>query len=503
MPTYHLTELINALNKEEIRNFKLYSSRINNSGDGESKTILLFDLIKSQNYDEFGNELVEKVYPKGNKNAFYRLKNRLISDIEQSLLLLNRNKDQRFKVYNTIQLSQIFRYKSEYEQSFNYLKKAEKLAIKYHFQDVLDSIYTEILSLASDYYLIDPKIYIDKKQQNFNDLGKKQDIENLLSTVNYRLQNSNYSDRESDIHKIVEDLISELKIRKETTDDIQVRFRIFKLVSTNYVQNRKMDVLEEYLIDGYNGFMEENYFDDIQFEEIFWVLHWISQSLLINNKKLEEANLYITKLEEALEKQGGKFKNKHIWRFHVLKVSYYHGIHDFESCVNLLNEIKENDEYTGTNFYDIGVNFNLAISYYRSNQLQSAMDNIAPLIVSGSTKKLHFSFQLSIAIVDVILHYENNDFNYVLYKINEIKRIFRTHLKDEKFDREREFLQIVRTIVNKGNDFNEPKIADKINAYIEKYKKTPTGEAEGIYYPVWLESKKNRISYSELMMKKY
>ena len=63
MPTYNLTELINALNKEEIRNFKLYSSRINNSGDSESKTILLFDLIKTQQLDEFSDEVVGKVYP--------------------------------------------------------------------------------------------------------------------------------------------------------------------------------------------------------------------------------------------------------------------------------------------------------------------------------------------------------------------------------------------------------------------------------------------------------
>lgn len=498
MPTYNLTELINALNKEEIRNFKLYSSRINNTGDGESKTILLFDLIKTQQLDEFSDEVVGKVYPGGNKNAFYRLKNRLISDIEQSLLLLNRNKDNRFKVYNTIQLAQIFRYKSEYDQAFNYLKKAEKHAIKYNFTDVLDSIYTEILNLASDYYLIDPELYIEKKNANFENLGKQQGVENLLSTVNYKLRNSNYSDKETDIHKVVEDLIDQIKIGKETADDVNVQFRIFNLFATNLVQKRSFEQLQSYLIDSYEQFKDKQFFEANP-EEIFWVLHWISNCLFANNADAELINTYIDLYEEALEKNNGKFKKKYIWRYHEIKTHYFNRMDDIESCLNLLNEIKDNPEYEGTNFYDIFVYYNLAIFYYRNGNLSKAMSNIAPLVVSGSTKKLHFSYQLSIAIVDVILHYDNRDYNYVLYKISEIKRIFRKHLKEEQFVRERDFLNIVRLLVNKGNDFSDTKLASKVDAYIEKHKPMlPRGDREGIFLPIWLESKKMKIKYSEL-----
>ena len=500
MPAYHLTDLINALNKEEIRNFKLYSSRVNNSGDGDSKTIFLFDMIKTQKLDEFSDDLVEKVYPKGNKNAFYRLKNRLISDIEQSLLLLNRNKDQRFKVYNTIQLAQIFRYKSEYEQAFNYLKKAEKLAIKSNFWDILDSIYTEILSLASDYYLIDPELYINKKKDNFENLGEQQDIENLLSTVNYRLRNSNYSDKETDIHDMVKKLIDQLEVDKKTTDDINVQFKIFRLVATNLLQKRDIPILEEYLTSEYAKFVANGYFEHVQFEEIFWILHWISNCLIINNKP-EEASKYIDELEDALEKFAGKYKKKFIWRYHEVKVLYFDYIKDFDRCINLLNEIKNNPEYSGTNYYDIMIHLHLAIFYYRNDELDKAMSSIGPLVISGATKKLHHSLQLNIAILDVILHYENRDYNYVLYKINEIKRIYRNTLKDESFTRERDFVNIMRTLVNKGNDFNEPKIAKKIDAYISTYKKLPKGENEGIHYPIWLEAKKTKTRYWDLLLR--
>lgn len=164
MSKHQLTTIINTLNKEEIRGFKLYSSRISTK-DGGNKTVRLFDLIKYSGANEFDNEVVKELFPKGNINAYYRLKNRLLNDIEQSLLLIHRSKDDRFNLYKLIELANVFRYKSNYQVAFTYLQKAEKKAKQAEHLDLLNIIYDEINALSKDFYKIDPQIYITKKKK--------------------------------------------------------------------------------------------------------------------------------------------------------------------------------------------------------------------------------------------------------------------------------------------------------------------------------------------------
>ena len=65
-----LFEIINSLNKEESRFYKLYAGRTN--GVGDRKDMLLFDFIK-QNGEEYDEQIISKELYQNNKNSFYQL----------------------------------------------------------------------------------------------------------------------------------------------------------------------------------------------------------------------------------------------------------------------------------------------------------------------------------------------------------------------------------------------------------------------------------------------
>jgi hypothetical protein len=62
--------MICEMNKEELRFFKIFLSRTVENDD--RKDVMLFNLIRAagENYDE--EKIFKKLYPDGNKNAFYR-----------------------------------------------------------------------------------------------------------------------------------------------------------------------------------------------------------------------------------------------------------------------------------------------------------------------------------------------------------------------------------------------------------------------------------------------
>ena len=65
-----LNKVIAVMNKEEVRNFKLWLNSTNASS--ARKDILLFDYIRksADKYDE--DSVFKKLYPDDDKNSFYR-----------------------------------------------------------------------------------------------------------------------------------------------------------------------------------------------------------------------------------------------------------------------------------------------------------------------------------------------------------------------------------------------------------------------------------------------
>src|SRR5690349_14740005 len=146
-----LLQIIKNLKKEEIRNFKIFTNRFQRSED--IKITTLFDYLRAGKYSEDDRKLVALLFPDDveNANAYYRLKNRLKTELEKSLLNLHHNLDEKVATINFITLSSIFLYKSQYELAVYYLRKAEKVASNNEFYDLLDLIYGQLIELADNF----------------------------------------------------------------------------------------------------------------------------------------------------------------------------------------------------------------------------------------------------------------------------------------------------------------------------------------------------------------
>lgn len=84
-----LNQIITGLNKEQVRFFKMYLSRIETEDD--RKDVLLFDYIRKsgEKFDE--EKIFSRLYKGNEKNSFYRLKNRLMREVNKSLTIHHQN----------------------------------------------------------------------------------------------------------------------------------------------------------------------------------------------------------------------------------------------------------------------------------------------------------------------------------------------------------------------------------------------------------------------------
>ena len=227
-----LPEIIENLTKQEVRNFKLFIYRTN--ADKERKDELLFDLIKKNfphNYNE--DTIFQKIYGTDDKNAFYRLKNKLLADIGLSLSFFHFNLRDVNIVLKDIYLTKIFFDKHLWNISRFFLTKAEKRAIDIENYELLDLIYSEFIKLSHEILDIPPQKYIDKRTENKKKLDDLREIDNVLAVVIYEIRTFKLFTKDAKrINQILEKSIFKLtNNNNKHINNSQFKFKIYQAIS--------------------------------------------------------------------------------------------------------------------------------------------------------------------------------------------------------------------------------------------------------------------------------
>jgi hypothetical protein len=123
-----LQQIIANMNKEEVRHLKLFMSRTNAGED--RKDIELFDFIRTggEHYDE--SKIQQKLYRSADKNALYRLKNRLLEDIGKSISLQYLDNNDFSGIVHLLLLARVFLDKGQHGVARYYLSRAERKAVQ-------------------------------------------------------------------------------------------------------------------------------------------------------------------------------------------------------------------------------------------------------------------------------------------------------------------------------------------------------------------------------------
>jgi hypothetical protein len=485
-------QIIKNLKKEEVRSFKLFMQRYDRSE--EAKVVLLFDLIRK---DEIEDEaLIARLFPENpdNANAFYRLRNRLKTELEKCLLNLHHGLEPRIEVMNLINLSNIFTFKSQYNISVYYLKKAEKAAIQNEFYDLLELIYNELIHLSHNFEEINPIEYQEKRKLNAEKNEFSIQADHAVAAIWYRLRRSNFSKNIDGISAEIQNILNELQITNEVYKLPRVKIRIYGFIRDLLLQNRNFKELQSYLIKTYDEFEKSGIFNKSSHTSKINLLTWITNTLIIN-KKWELAEKYTAVLLDELNRYNKLYYDRFIWTYYQSMTTTYMSSGKLNEAIELLQQISDMPGMKNVNFFDYASRGNLALCFYFKNDLSKAIKTLSHLLSKEMYGKLSPAFQFSISILEIILHFENKSMDYVEYKIAEVKRQFSALLKRKDYQEEKDFLKIMNLLVNWPEPFRDKKILEKVNDFINNASMLQVGSSKYIDCGLWLKSKRDKTNY--------
>lgn len=481
-----LNKIIQSLNKEEVRFYKLYSNRITSTE--ERKDLLLFDFVRKQgeSYDE--EKIFKKLYGSKTKNPFYRLKNRVAEDLNKSLTIQHYSDSEEVQIHNLLTSVKLYAKKRELDLCLHYLKKAEKIADQIEAYDLLDIIYSEHIKLAQESISVNPEEVIQKRKENLKILNTLREMDDVLALVIYRTRTTqNFNSKQNPIIPLLEETVNEALENKTLRKGSKLRLKIYRSVSQILLQRHEYVALEEYLEKTYKDFTTEKLFNKTNHESKLQMLTYMVNCLHLNGK--HEASLkYAELLKNAMDQFGGEKKDKYLFFYYNALVNNY-GTLDKQKAVEILLDLKSSSWLKKTPYYEVFVFGNLAILSYELKSYKKAVKYFHQLYLLDSYKNTDESYKFKTEVSELIIRFELNDYDYLEYRIKQVRKDFKEKLEFEENKREKELLEIISELIYTNSIRSNKPLNEKIKNFLDVENQDSRLYSEMIDYNSWLKGK--------------
>ena len=470
-----LNNIIQSLSKQEIRFFKLFIKRTDNK---KRKDVDLFDFMKKKGDDLKIKDALKKL--ETNTNNYHQIKNRLYHELNNSMVWQHIWKDNQSKSFSYVLLARVYKNKGELKLAFHYLKYAEKEAIDYELYEILSIVYTEIIQLSHELISIDVDKYIALKKENILILSEIDEVDLLLAKVMYDIKTKqNFGRTDISLFKLIKLKYIKIAKDKKLVSSPRFRMRLLKMYSRLLLQERDYKLLENFLIENYNEFEEDNLFHRSNHNEKLTLLTYLT-NCLCKNKKYKESLKYAELLLISMKEYDSFLHDKYLFYYYNILVSIYAKT-DKAKALDYLNKASNNKVIKKLPSYTSFIYLNKALIYFHEDDFSLAQKNISRLVLQEDFLFLDKSFQLKVLIVDIIIRFKNGYYD-IISKIKDVRRNYKQLLLDEEYFRDREMINIISKKINNDD------IEDDKKTILSSMSDYDSEDLDIISYNIWLRN---------------
>jgi len=418
--TSMLKELILELNKEEIRHYKLVSNSIKKTE--ERSDFELFAYIKNEKAKGGEAAFRQKFYA-NNANAFYRLKNRLFTQISKSILLLHNGSNQHHEVLENLLLSKIFYQKEAYKLAHLFLKKAEKKAVELDNYDYLALIYRDLIKLSYEVVDINPEALIEKQKAIYAKQEQINELNNVLAMVNHQLRRTqNLSKGSKEINSMLEQVISRYASQEQSTQSYQFQYAIYQAITQFLLQDENYSALKDFVLEKYKLFGEKGFFSKNNHDSKLQMITFIVNACFKTGDSKMSLQ-YTEMLYDEMMKFNNLFYHKYLFFYYQSLVINF-SQNQPEKAKRILNDLKDDREFVSNPYYLQFIHLNLALLNYDMGFYNESLESINELIKSKFFADFDGGFRAQVNMLKAIIMYQNEQFEDV---VGHLKNTLQSH----------------------------------------------------------------------------
>lgn len=498
-----LFELIKSLNKSEKRYFKLYSSR-HTIGE-ENGYIKLFDYIdRMADYDE--DKLFADFKGQALLNKFSITKGRLYSNILKSLDSFHSGASIDAQIFRNIHSADILFNKGLYGQAEKLLSSVEKQAEKYErFYLLMEIRNRQKMLLENNLYTASDAVSLNQNLNEDKVILKEIERCNSLWHIKSQLfheinQKGKIRDEQSILQvKEIADKLDEIDLENASLNarylfhhakgayyfainDLECSFHHLK---ANCVLIESNEILKEDKLNYYFSLLTN--------------LVYVSTRL----KYYGEARGYLNSLK-ALQSKTDQMNTldleiKYFSSTFSLELFLLSEQRDFKKVVELVPKIEAGYELYGAQINSIRkayIDFKVAVAYLCTGEYSKSLQWINGILNESRLDQKQDIYCFSL-LINLVLHYELKNTDYLPYAIHSVKRYFKSRNQIYKF--EALFLKLINQLAKTDSVFE---IEDKLGPFekeLTEISKDPKEKVVFEYFDflAWVRCKVQRRAFSE------
>lgn len=498
-----LENVIFSLTSDEVRRFKILSNRF--KADDEKKLIVLFDTIRSEKFAGEEHLIVQDLYETNTaqtRNRYYRLRNKLLENIEKSLVFYHFKYKDSIHAFYDIQLATMFRERGTYQLALYFLKKAERKARDLDQFFILEQIYHEYTQLAIKDIEIDIEEVLERRNANLEKVRIQRKNTEALALITQKLKKSNFSRGKASVIDLLEKTRKHIEKSAQIFHSAEGRIQIFRTVSAMLHQKEAFDQLADYSAKTIAEINDAGLFNNDNHADRLMMRLWLINSLFKLGRFDAAANeLGVFEKEMTLYKKQNYFT--YLFNYLNTRINVAKCLGDHKLASSLIDEGLNTKELRSDPMHEVYLMRSRADQEFMMGDAKSASTTIEKLKKLQGYRLLDETANMYLDIFEVVVRFEIGDHTFVLQNYKPLKKTHRALLKALEFERVNFFFELLVKMSKAADSNQQVHLKAPLATLSAFYEGSPAhGSNEIILYDVYIEARLKGKAYKDLFLEK-
>lgn len=498
-----LERIIENLSSDEVRRFKILSNRF--KADEEKKLIVLFDAIRAGGFKEVEDEVVTQLYQKNTpktKNSYYRLRNKLLSNLEKSLLFYHFNYRNTLEAHSHIQLATLLKERGLYKEAFHYLKKAEKVASNHDQFSVMEVVYDEMVQLAARDINIDIDAIIEKRKVNLEKMEIQRSTNEILGMVAQKANRLSVARgrKGASLIEMLEQIKDKLEAYKDIYHSPSGQISVARTVCAILLRKGAYVELEKYIRSTFAEFEELKLFNrNTHSFRLLMRIWWINA--LRKLLRFSEEAQQIKFLLKDLKMFGRQNYNEYAIYYYTSKINNEKLTGDLKGARETLKEALKNKAVVQNDLNEMYLLISEADQLFNEEKFAQAIKTLQKIFSHKRFNDLDEEARLYLTIFELVASYEAGEYAYTASRYKSLRKKFRKLLSDSEYAKANKFATILIRLNSAATEGRNVDLDYTYSNFNNQYPRSEVADNQIIMYEIYLKAKLNRESYYTTFLK--
>jgi hypothetical protein len=478
-----IKELIPLMNASEQKGFVEYLQRRNKRSD--AKNVDLFKSIVA------GTDLKLKV--KLGTNAFNVLKKRTSDNLISYLagITMESHASDEIDIIKDILISRRLFIHRKFKLAFKLLKRAESTAQSLGHYALLNEIYHTFIEYS--YHELSPNqedIFkrFEANQQNF----LAQERTNMAyASIKRAFNEAEFKGADINVAELFEQMIGQFGLKGEEHYNFHTIYQLAHLVDIYGSQSRKYHAIDTFF-EGRIEELKNGPTDNEKFLLYHIDLLYTMANIYFRKKNFSKSMVYLDDMKEQLERFDRKFYKERLPHYATLKTLCLNFSGKHEEAFELLDEILNSKGYLTQEL--LNLTLTKAMMCFQQGDLKETSSILAKYQHTDSwyEKNCGIEWTLNKNYMEILLHIELGNYDFVDSRISSLLRRYKSHLKLERNEPVLPFLKLVRRYYHNPEIITTEEFREEVANGIN-WKSIEEEDIFFLSFFAWLKAKMNKV----------